>query len=142
MDSNIAKMKEDQDSLAQKRRAKFAQLKENLYVRDQEVTSAPDVKVVDEFQAVLEAAEKRKRTAERKKQERNGHKIFYAETKKKNPDNKESDLDKNQLVKEAELRGHVTGDGAGRNLGCSSGFVDRVWCHIIILNINFFKVFG
>ena len=62
------------------RRAKLAQLRGELYVHDRDITSAPSLTVVDEFQEDFSSADRRSGLVDGEKPGHiDEHKIFYAE---------------------------------------------------------------
>ncbi|XP_023344338.1 uncharacterized protein LOC111713649 isoform X2 [Eurytemora carolleeae] len=92
---------ENKDLLAE-RKAKLAQLRGELYVHDRDITSAPSLTVVDEFQEDFSAADRRSGLVDGGKQGQiDEHKIFYAEINSR----KESDFEFNNLINEANRRG-------------------------------------
>ena len=92
---------ENKDLLAE-RKAKLAQLRGELYVHDRDITSAPSLTVVDEFQEDFSAADRRSGLVDGGKQGQiDEHKIFYAEKNAR----KKSDFEFNNLINEANRRG-------------------------------------
>jgi len=88
------------------RRAKLAKLRGEHFVHDREITSAPSVTKVDEFEHKFGAADWQKNENSRDISDHVvDHKIFYAEAKKGGErERKTSDLDFNTLVTEANRR--------------------------------------
>ena len=106
-----------EDDAAAERRAKLARLRGELSVQDRDITSAPSLTVVDEFQQEFSAADKRSGLVDRRAaggSDSGRHTIFYADKK---GSRKESDLDYNPLVHEATRRGGGGNRGGGGVVG-------------------------
>ena len=88
------------------RRAKLAKLRGEHFVHDRDITSAPSVTVVDEFEHKFGTANRQQREAANDISNHVvGHKIFYAEKNTGGRERKTSDLEFNTLVSEASRRG-------------------------------------
>ena len=117
-------MQSDNDLQAE-RRAKLARLRGELSVQDRDITSAPSLTVVDEFSEEFSTADKC--SGGPVKPGPSGahaqHKIFYAEPGRPRREGRESDLEFNKLVNEANRRGGGRGTSIN-NFGSSSTFAE------------------
>ena len=110
------------------RRAKLAKLRGEHFVQNRDITSAPSVTVVDEFEHKFGAADRQRHEAA-KGISKNAvdHKIFYAENDKVGKERKTSDLEFNTLVNEANRRGRYNATFTDEEDELSiAGAVDRL----------------
>ena len=104
MDTDVAVLAE--------RRAKLAKLREEHFVSERDITSAPDITSVDEYRAKFQAARKQSGQLEGGRgQETDEHRIFFAQGRRKTNNHQpqpqpqsQSDLTFNPLIAEAKQR--------------------------------------
>ena len=117
----VRAMEEKRDEILAERRAKLARLRGELSVQDRDITSAPSLTVVDEFQEEFSSADKRSGVIDKgEPQQQRNHTIFYAEQGAR----KESDLEFNKLVSEASRRGGKGAEQKGNDFGSGSTFAE------------------